>query len=111
MEEELNQAEPQIHEAENGHTSAQEESTNIALPQKRSDHLTETGLDISQHDFTPSTSVSSHARQIGGFPILLGTKCPFKGPLGALRYKESPNRQKIQGAVGPWGRGAGFGFE
>ncbi|KAJ6003636.1 hypothetical protein N7522_006328 [Penicillium canescens] len=34
------------------------------MPQERSGNLTETALEVSQNNFTPSTSVSSHARVV-----------------------------------------------
>lgn len=68
--------------------------TNIVIPQERSDNLTETALEVSQDNFTPSTSFSSHAR-VRGFSILLDIQYPFKRPMGALRYIESPSRQNI----------------
>ncbi|KAJ5517511.1 hypothetical protein N7527_009071 [Penicillium freii] len=91
---ELEQGEPEIHEAEHGHTDVQEESTNIAIPQERGGNLTETALEVSQNNFTPSTSVSSLERG-KGFSILLDIQYPFKRPIGALRYIESPSRQNI----------------
>lgn len=55
-------------------------------------------MEVSKDNLTPSTSVSSHAL-VGGFSILLDIQYPFKRPMGALRYIESPTRQNILRAV------------
>ncbi|KAJ6041380.1 uncharacterized protein N7446_010732 [Penicillium canescens] len=93
-EEEPEQGKPEILEAEHGHTDVQEESTNTAIPQERSGNLTETALEVSPNNFTPSTSVSSHP-PVRGFSILLDIQYPYRRPMGALRYIESPSRQNI----------------